>query len=92
LLVRNHTPGLAVRYTSTDRLHHVQVVMHIVQAAIVWQTIKEGTNGVFGGHGNLTSRAIPVYGQRVMLLITRARRSCHDPFGALRVRLEIVTA
>jgi hypothetical protein len=36
LLVRNHTPGLAVPDTSTDRLHHVQVVLHVVQAAVVW--------------------------------------------------------
>jgi hypothetical protein len=40
LLVRNHTPGLAVRDTSTDRLHHVQGVLHVVQAAVVWQAIE----------------------------------------------------
>jgi hypothetical protein len=47
------------------------VVLHVVQAAVVRQAIEKGTNGVFGGHRNLTRRTIPVYDQRVILLITR---------------------
>ena len=53
MLMRNDPAGLAVSETPTDRLHDVEVVQHVVEAAVVWQTIEERSNSIFGRHRNL---------------------------------------
>ena len=37
-------------------LHDVQVVQHVVQAAVVGQTVEQRANGVFGSHDNPASQ------------------------------------
>jgi hypothetical protein len=53
LLVRDNPAGFAVREAPPDRLHDVQVVQHVVEAAIVWETVEEFPNSIFGRHMNL---------------------------------------
>ena len=50
LFVRNDAIRLDVCQASTDRLDDVQVIQHVVQAAIVWETVKKSSNGIFDGH------------------------------------------
>jgi hypothetical protein len=53
LLVRDNPAGFAVRKPPSDRLYNVQVVQDVIEAAIVWQTVEERPNGIFGRHMNL---------------------------------------
>jgi hypothetical protein len=63
--MRNDPTGLAVCQTPTDRLHDVQVVEHVIEAAIIRQTVEERPNSIFGGHG--TSGMMPrVYGRHIV--------------------------
>jgi hypothetical protein len=55
--MRNDSTSFAVRETPTNRLHDVEVILHVVEAAIVWQTVEERSNGIFGGHRNLRKDA-----------------------------------
>ena len=50
--MRNRATGLGVGNPFFDGLHEVQVVLHIVDAAIIWQTIEESANPLFCGHMN----------------------------------------
>jgi hypothetical protein len=57
LLVRDNPAGFAVRETPPDRLHDVQVVQHVIEAAIVRETVEQRPNGIFGRHMNLREDA-----------------------------------
>ena len=46
----NDPACLTVCEAPADRLHHVEVVHDVVKTAIIGQSIKERSNGVFGGH------------------------------------------
>jgi hypothetical protein len=48
--MRNGTTRFRVKLAIRHRLHHVQVVQDVVQAAVVWQPVQEGANGFFRGH------------------------------------------
>jgi hypothetical protein len=53
----NDPAGLAVCETPTDRLHDVEVIQHVIEAAIVRQTVEERPSSIFGGHVNLSEDA-----------------------------------
>ena len=53
LLVGDDPTRFAVRHTLPDGLHHIEVVQHVVQTAIVWQAVEKSPYGVFGRHRNL---------------------------------------
>jgi len=61
LLVRNDSAGLTVGKTPTDRLHDVNVVQHVVQAAVVGQPIEQRAYRVFGGHNSLMKEGCVEY-------------------------------
>lgn len=55
LFVRNEPTSIAIRQALIDGLHHVEVVQHIVQAAILWQSVEKSPNGLFGRHEHLNA-------------------------------------
>jgi hypothetical protein len=55
--MRNDPTGLAVCETPADRLHDVEVVQDVIQAAIVRQTVEKRPNSIFCGHMNLREDA-----------------------------------
>ena len=55
--MRNDPTGLAVCETPADRLHDVEVVQHVIQAAIVRQTVEKRPNSIFCGHMHLREDA-----------------------------------
>jgi len=57
LLVRNDPTSFAVGDAPTDRLHDVKVVQHVVETAIIGQTVEERPNSIFGRHKNLSKDA-----------------------------------
>lgn len=61
LLVRNEPPSRTIRQAPIDGLHHVEVVQHVVQAAVVWQFVEKSPNGVFGRHQNLAHAGLFEY-------------------------------
>jgi hypothetical protein len=50
--VGDRSAGVSICDTTIRGLNDVEMVEHIVQAAVVWKTVEKGPNGVFGGHGN----------------------------------------
>ena len=55
--MRNDPTGCAVCAPPTDRLHDVEVVRHVIEGAIVRQTVEESPNSIFCGHVNLRDAA-----------------------------------
>jgi hypothetical protein len=53
LFVRNNLPSLAISRPPTNRLCNVEVIQHVIQAAVVGQAIEERAHGVFGRHERL---------------------------------------
>jgi len=70
--MRNQATRFAVGQTSTDRLHHVQMVLNVVETAIIRQAVEECPNGFFGSHGNLNQGVtIRVYAVTFQFLAAR---------------------
>jgi hypothetical protein len=50
--VRNGPTGFLVGITTSDCLDDIEVILHVIERAIVRKTIQEGTHRVFGCHDN----------------------------------------
>ncbi len=48
--MRKYPSGVCICEPLTDCLHHVEVIQHVVETAIVWQPIKKRANGFLGSH------------------------------------------
>lgn len=57
LLVGNGPTCFLVRLATGDGLHDVQMVLHVIETAIVRETIQERADSVFGSHSNLNQEA-----------------------------------
>lgn len=59
LLVRNGPTGFFVGLTTGDGLHHREMVLHVVEAAVVRKTIEERVYRVFACHDYPNPRTSP---------------------------------
>jgi hypothetical protein len=50
----DHATGLFVRLTTRHCLDNVQMVLNLIEAAVIRQAIEKRANCVLRGHGNLT--------------------------------------